>query len=282
MKTSFIAFMAKWLGITALTVSVAAIVMSIIVSGIFWPPTANPGEPDPISVDPQTLPFAPTTPRPPDALDVVVKDSVVTRLEIPAIGFDSETAGQKFNPKAKRVPDDSLKHPITQWTQAMNVANGYVLSPPVPWNSTVVWDSTIAGGGLFGTNTKCPGLIAAHTTPYWKDVPVEELGAFQFLWQLKPGDEVAITTTKGRIFYKVSVKPTPIPKGEAGARLRSSDPATCDGPRGRVNLVTCSRGKPNPGTAATTENLVVVIEVDQELTNRGSFTPVKIRDKGKW
>ena len=205
----------------------------------------------------QTEPSAVATPRPPDAPDVIVKAGPASRLEIPDINFDSAKLCSKAG-----------KHKIMEWTQAMNVANDYVLSPPEPWSCTVVWDSTIAGGGLFGTNAQANGIIAAHTTPW--DRPEKDLGAFQYLYKLKVGAEVAITTPNGKVFYTVVKAPKAIPKGEAGAKYRSIDPA--DVVEDIVYLFTCNRGAPNPGVAATTENLFVTLKYNQELTNRGTFS----------
>jgi len=205
----------------------------------------------------QTEPSAVATPRPPDAPDVIVKAGPADRLEIPDINFDSAKLCSKAG-----------KHKIMEWTQAMNVANDYVLSPPEPWPCTVVWDSTIAGGGLFGTNAKANGIIAAHTTPW--DRPKKDLGAFQYLYKLKVGAEVAITTPNGKVFYTVVEGPKAIPKGEAGAKYRSIDPAGVV--KDIAYLFTCNRGAPNPGVAATTENLFVTLQYNQELTNQGAFS----------
>jgi len=184
-----------------------------------------------------------------DVPDLVVPASSPTRLEIPSIGFDSAALGDGG--------------PLVEWTQEMNDANNGTLTPGKPWGSTVVWDSTIAGGGLFGTDAQANGIIAAHTTPWtWK-----ELGAFQFLIDVRVNDSVAITTANGRLCYTVTEEATIIPKGQAGAKYRFHDVALVQ--PGIAYLITCSRER-DAGTGATTQNRVVTLQLNQQLTNTGS------------
>jgi len=236
----------------ALPIAIVTLVAAFVGAGVvlttpaFYgtaPPTHIPGSARLPVETPTSTPAATNTP------DVVIASSAPTRLEIPSIGFDSAALGNGG--------------PLVEWTQEMNDANNGTLTPGKPWGSTVVWDSTIAGGGLFGTDAQSNGIIAAHTTPWtWK-----ELGAFQFLIDVRVNDSVAITTTNGKLCYTVTEEATIIPKGQAGAKYRFHDVAQVK--PGIAYLITCSRER-DAGNGATTENRVVTLQLNQQLTNTGS------------
>jgi len=138
--------------------------------------------------------------------------------------------------------------------------NNGIVTPPEPWTSSLVYDSTVAGGGLFGTNAETNGRILAHTAPWgWP-----ELGPFNLLIDVKEGDPVAITTSEGRLCYTVIVVDKEVPKGQLNVKYSKTE----------VNpllayLITCSRDKDLPDWLATTENLVLTLQLDQQATNTG-------------
>jgi len=220
-------------------------------------------------VNPALSPSVTTTPRPPDAGDVVIKADVPLRIEIPAIGLDSAEFCTKKG-----------DNPIIKWTMAMEVAAGNKFVPPDPFNCTFAWDSTLAGGGLFGTDAACPGTIAGHTTPNgWPD---EYQGVFQNLRDLKVGDVVAVSTKNGKIFYRMTVRDSLL-KGETGLKYRSFTTDECasieDG--SIMYVAACDRNEDDDTNNATTRNLMLTMQVDQKLTNAQSFGKVIQRTKEK-
>lgn len=177
----------------------------------------------------------------------VIAPSAPLRLEIPSISFDSsKLAGGTSNP-------------IQQWTDAMNRAHDGQVDPPDPWDTTLVWDSTVAGGGMFGTGTQTNGRILGHTTPWnWS-----RLGAFNHLQDVREGDPVAITTANGRLCYNV-MKSETITK----QRLNVVHDKQTVVP-GIVYLITCNRPR-DQNNGPTTQNLVVTLELNQPQTNAQS------------
>jgi hypothetical protein len=192
------------------------------------------------------------TPVPQSAVsesDLVIPASAPVRLEIPNISFDSsKLAGGTSNP-------------IQQWTKAMNDAAKGVVTPPGKWESSLVWDSTVAGGGLFGTDAQSSGRILAHTTPWTWDK--DKQGAFQHIRDVHVGNAVVITTEKGRLCYNVT-KLDSVLKSQVNV-VYGKDAVI----PGIVYLMTCDRPL-DYGEGATTHNLVVTLQLNQQQTNTGS------------
>lgn len=141
-----------------------------------------------------------------------------------------------------------------------NDADG-VVTPPGPWGSSIAWDSTVAGGGLFGSDAQASGRILAHTTPWsWQK---DNQGAFQNLRDVKIGNPVAITTDKGRLCYTVAKKDSVL-KDQINVVFDKEKVTP-----GIVYLVTCDRAR-DYGNGSTVDNLVVSLQYNQQLTNTGS------------
>lgn len=138
-----------------------------------------------------------------------------------------------------------------------DASNGEVTPPD---STTLVWDSTVAGGGLFGTDAQSSGRILAHTTPRdWS-----KLGAFTNLNLVHIGDIVAITTEKGKLCYNVTRSDATTPKPQLNVVY---DKETVI--KGVVYLITCSRTADNPH-GPTKNNLVLTLQLNQQQTNTGS------------
>ncbi|MDB5180157.1 MAG: class sortase [Candidatus Saccharibacteria bacterium] len=143
----------------------------------------------------------------------------------------------------------------------MNDAKNGEVEPPGKWESSLVWDSTVAGGGLFGTDAQSSGRILAHTTPWTWDK--DKQGAFQHLRDVHVGNSVAITTEKGRLCYNV-VKLDSVLKPLLNV-VYSKEKVT----QGIVYLITCDRAR-DYGDGATIKNLVITLQLNQQQTNTGS------------
>ena len=142
----------------------------------------------------------------------------------------------------------------------MNDAAKGEVAPPGPWSSSLVWDSTVAGDGLFGTDAQSSGRLLAHTTPWSWDK--DKQGAFQHLRDVHVGDPVAISTQKGRLCYNVAEKNSVL-KPQINV-VYGKDKVV----QGIVYLITCDRAL-NYGEGATTHNLVVTLQLNQQQTNTG-------------
>jgi hypothetical protein len=216
--------------------------------GVLWSGVSGSSAPPP-AVAPTWHPVE-ATPVPQSAVpesDVVIPASAPVRLEIPSVDFDSSKLGGKTS------------NPIQQWTEAMNNAANGEVTPPDPWDSSLVWDSTVAGGGLFGTDAQSSGRILGHTTPWsWS-----KLGSFQSLVDVHVGDPVAITTQKGRLCYTVA-KSDSVRKSQLNV-VYDKEAVT----PGVVYLITCDRAR-DYGNGATVNNLVVALQFNQQQTNTGS------------
>ena len=141
----------------------------------------------------------------------------------------------------------------------MNDAYNGEVDPPGRWESSLVWDSTVAGGGLFGTDAQSSGRILAHTTPWtWT-----KQGAFQHLRDVLVGNSVVITTETGRLCYNV-VKSDTVRKSQLNV-VYDKEKVT----PGVVYLITCDRAR-DYGNGATINNLVVTLQLNQQQTNTGS------------
>lgn len=180
--------------------------------------------------------------------DIVIPASAPTRLEIPTIGFDSS-----------KLNGGGTSNAIQQWTQAMDKAVKGEVDPPGNMATSLVWDSTVFGGGLFGTDPQSSGRILGHTTPWSWDK--DKQGVFQHLRDVKIGDPVAITTEKGRLCYSVA-KVDSVLKPQLNVIFDKTA-------QGEKLLITCDRAR-NYGEGATSHNLVVTLQFQQQQTNTGS------------
>jgi hypothetical protein len=180
---------------------------------------------------------------------VVIPASAPVRLQIPSIDFDSSKLAGK-----------GTSNPIQQWTKAMNDAAHGEATPPGHWWSSIIWDSTVAGGGLFGTDAQSNGRLLAHMTPN----NYNPLGAFQGLRDVHIGDPVVITTETGKLCYNVVASDT-VKKGLLNVvydkKVVLKDIAY---------LITCDRLATDHGNGPTTENLVLTLQLNQQQTNTGS------------
>jgi len=178
--------------------------------------------------------------------DVVIPASAPVSLEIPTLDFDSSKLS------------GGTSNPIQQWTDAMNNAAHGEVTPPGPWESSLVWDSTVAGGGLFGTDAQSSGRILGHTTPTQWD----KLGAFQTLPKVHIGDPAVIVTEKGRLCYTI-VKSSTVLKSQLNVVYDKETVLP-----GIVYLITCDRPA-NYGNGPTIDNLVLTLQLNQLQTNVG-------------
>jgi|GEM_PF-3335547 len=211
-------------------------------SGTKAPPPAVAPSWHPVEVTPVPQSAVPES-------DVVIPASAPVRLEIPSIDFDSS-----------KLAGEGTSNPIQEWTKAMNDASNGEVTPPDPWDSSLVWDSTVAGGGLFGTDAQSNGRILAHTTPWtWS-----KLGVFNTLIEVHVGDPVAITTEKGKLCYNVTRSDNTTAKRQLNV-IYDKETVT----KGVVYLITCSRAK-DQNSGATVNNLVLTLQLNQQQTNTGS------------
>lgn len=192
-----------------------------------------------------------SVPQPAVPENKVIPASAPVRLEIPNISFDSSMLGGRTS------------NSIQQWTKAMNDAAHGVVTPPGAYNTSIVWDSTVAGGGLFGTDVQSNGRILAHTSPY--DRALVDQGVFNPLDKVRDGNPVAITTANGgKLCYNVLKVDKLTPKDQLNVVYNKETVIP-----GLVYLITCSRpeGQVN---GATKNNLVVTLQLNQQQTNTGS------------
>jgi sortase (surface protein transpeptidase) len=177
--------------------------------------------------------MAPAATVPPSAAptaDVVVHASAPLRLTVPSIGLDG---------------------PVSEYTQEM--IDGYGGFDP-PELSTISWDTTIPDG-LAGTDAANTVYLYGHS---WIDVAV-----FNDLKNLQPGAVASIGTANGTLCY-VAQKTLKLNKAE----YKINDELT-DAIPNRLVLVSCYRPGGYDPNAATVQNIVVVLQLDQEITNVG-------------
>lgn len=231
-------------------VVVVIMVGSFIAAYLLTPPRTSthhaPPEPDASSV--------PTIVHDEESPDLVIPAGPVTRIELPAIGpngFDSNT-----------LISESVPQPITEWTAARDKANHFTLEPGLPANSSIVWDSTVPGGGLVGTNVQTSALFAGHVTPWKKDI--SELGVFQYLLDSKLGDPAAISNEHGRMCFTL-IEYDVIDKGESvQEKYRTAPPV-----EGVIYIAACYRVR-GDNIGPTEQNLVLSFQLNQDKTNTGS------------
>ena len=210
----------------------AALLCALSLGGIFL---SSPG----LGTAPSNTPtptisrLAPATPVAPSAVptaDVVVQASAPLRLKVPSIGLDGS---------------------VSEYTQEMIDENDGFDPPEL---SMISWDTTIPDG-LAGTDAANTVYLYGHS---WVDVAV-----FNDLKNLQPGAVASISTANGTLCY-VAQKTLRLNKAE----YKTNDELTNAIPN-RLVLVSCYRpGGYNPD-AATVQNIVVVLQLDQEKTNVG-------------
>ena len=244
-------------------VPVLVIVIIVAALDVFTPSAAPVATPTHTYTPPERVEIE-RTPPPVDLPDIVYAAGVPTRLQIPTRSFDTDTL----------VLPATQTERIIQWTQEMNMAHGGGINPPQPWSTSVVWDSTVAGGGLFGPSADTRHVMACHVTPNtW---PEDKIGACQTLLKAEAGDPVAVTTTEGLLCGRIT-KVDVIPKNnkiKVGERwmylsdykYRLSPPT----PEEWFVIGLCNRLEDDQTTNATTENKFLIIQYDQDQTNTGA------------
>jgi hypothetical protein len=216
-----------------------------------------------VKTEPKPLPslaaptWHPATPVPSSTVpesNVVIPASAPISADFPTL---KNKDGSTFDTLTLAGPGKS--NPIQPWTKTENDAFNGIVTPPKPWWSTVVYDTTVDGGGLFGTDAQSSGRLLAHTTPNgWNPV-----GAFQGIRDLQLGDPVGITTANGKICYKVQAKTT-VRKDLLNVEFSKHFLS------GIAYIICCDRLATDKSDNATTSNLVVTIQFSQQLTNSGS------------
>ena len=160
-----------------------AIIVGLIALVVLTPSPAPISTPSPTPESTTQYVDIETTPPPTNLPDIVPEPAAPIRLQVPSVEFDSD---------ALVLPANQTER-IIKWTDAMNKANGNRLEAPEPGSTTMLWDSTVTGGGLCGANIPTSCLITGHTSPnVW-----EKKGVFQPLMKVQPGNPIALTTETG-------------------------------------------------------------------------------------
>jgi len=183
----------------------------------------------PIAVEVTPTPVSPPLSVP--TPDVVIPASAPTRLEIPVIGLDGA---------------------ITEYTLAMIMKNGGY--DPQPWRTAIAWDTSIEGG-LAGTDATNTVYLYGHS---W----IEET-VFNGIRYLQVGDIARVTTANGTLCY-VAHDTFTVRKGDY-----KSHPELTRAVPNRLVLVTCNRPDGYDPNSVTIENAVVILQLDQQMTNAG-------------
>lgn len=146
----------------------------------------------------------------------------------------------------------------------MDDANNKVVYPH-PWQTAVVWDTSSdhGCGGMPATERQSkPFCMFAHTSSKSMGQPAP----FNALRLLKVGDPIAVTTAKGKLCYTV-VSTEAILKSKLDSTLKAR---LADGTYPDGWLTTCNRPDNWPVDAATIDNRVVGIKLNQQATNTGT------------
>lgn len=185
-------------------------------------------------------------------LDKVVPAGKPLRVQIPSVSFDTDAI----------IPKDETEK-IKEWsTEDDNAAHGLV-QPGDYWAWSLVYDTSVAGGGLFGTDVATTPRIDGHTSP-WNSNP---LGAFNVLQSVEVGDVVAITTDQGLLCYNVSMIDHVL-KTELDTTYDKYDSAKIE--EDTVLLQSCDRPTWWLDWLATDKNIVVKLKLNQSSTNAGT------------
>ena len=219
--------------------------------------------------EPTRVPFEQPTVAPTTVPDVDIASGPITGLEFDSVGFNS----------ANLVLPSWQTEPIIRWTEQDNIANNGKLTPPNPDSSSIVWDSTVPGGGEVGTDVQTSATIVGHTSPYRK--AGEPLGVFQPLMKVEVGDPATVVNAHGRLCYTVAAVDETIRKDsiidtngngvidkgdmyEIDAKYRYADPVP-----GTIYVITCSRLN-DGNNGPTTHYRVLVLKINQGAINAGS------------
>ena len=184
----------------------------------------------PSAVPTPTNRVPPTSPSAAPAADVVVQASAPLKLRVASIGLDGA---------------------VSEYNQEMIDERGGFDPPEL---STISWDTTIPDG-LAGTDAANTVYLYGHT---WIDEAV-----FNGLKDLQPGAVASIDTANGTLCY-VAQKTIKLNKAE----YKTNDELT-DAIPNRLVLVSCYRPVGYDPDAATVQNIVVVLQLDQDKTNAG-------------
>ena len=172
-------------------------------------------------------------------------------LASPSAAPTADVVVQASAPLQLRVVSIGLDGAVSEYNQEMIDERGGF--DPVEL-STISWDTTIAGG-LAGTDATNTVYLYGHT---WIDEAV-----FNGLKDLQPGAVASIDTAKGTLCY-VAQKTLKLNKAE----YKTNDELTNAIPN-RLVLVSCYRPAGYDPGAATVQNIVVVLQLDQDKTNAG-------------
>ena len=232
-------------------------IAAIIIAPAAFQPAPPAAMPMPTHTPVEHVDIPDTTP--PVLPDIVIDCGLATALKAPSVGFDSDTL----------VLPAYQTERIIQWTDTMDAANGYELDPSGPPSTTIVQDTTVKGGGCYGTNAQTSGIIGGHVTPNtW-----QTLGVFQPFLESEVGDPIALSTTNGLLCGEI-VETDVIPKkvwvnGEwvhpVDEKYRRAEPRP-----GYWYIMLCMRYENDLSTNATTELLILTVQNDQAQTNTGA------------
>ena len=208
----------------------AALLCAVLVGWIVLHPTEQVSAP---TVQPMSTTQRPAPERsasPAAVPDVVISASAPLRLRVPSIGIDG---------------------PVLEYTQTMIDELGGFDPPEL---TTISWDTTIPGG-LAGTDATNTLYLYGHSS-------VNE-AVFNGLQDVPSGAVASIDTANGRLCY-VEQKALKLAKAE----YKYNDELT-DAIPNRLVLVSCYRPVGYDPNAATVQNIVLVLQLDQDKTNAG-------------
>ena len=214
----------------ALLGGVAALLCAVSVGWIIFHPIEQASAP---TVQPTTAterPTPETSASPVAAPDVVISASAPLRLRVPSLGIDGA---------------------VSEYTQTMIDELGGFDPPEL---STISWDTTIPGG-LAGTDATNTLYLYGHSS-------VNE-AVFNDLQDVASGAVASVDTANGRLCY-VEQKSLQLAKAE----YKYNDELT-DAIPNRLVLVSCYRPVGYDPNAATVQNIVLVLQLDQDKTNTG-------------
>ncbi|WP_369831113.1 class F sortase [Cryobacterium sp. M15] len=175
----------------------------------------------------------PATPAPPTAAsstEVTIAASAPLRLRVPSIGLDGA---------------------VSEYTQAMIEERGGFDPSEL---TTISWDTTISGGTA-GTDSTNTVYLYGHSAV--------ESAVFNSLKDVPSGAVASVDTANGRLCY-VEQKTLQLNKSE----YKYNDELT-DAIPNRLVLVSCYRPSDYNPDAATVQNIVVVMQLDQAQTTSG-------------
>ena len=216
---------------------------------------------------PTRVPFEQPSVAPTPLPDVVIAASAPTGFEFPSVGLKSDNV----------VLPAGQKDAIEKWTKQDNIKNNGVLRPSGPYDSSMVWDSNVTGGGLVGTDVASSAVIAGHTTSYNNT----KLGVFQPLMDVEIGDPAVVINANGRLCYTIVDIDDSIVKNvrvdsngddrittddwtELDAKYRYGEPVP-----DVMYFITCLR-LDEDYDGPTTNNRVLILELNKAATNAGS------------